>query len=115
MQSIRETDGNFYSYNSFKTSRSHELQESKFPFVSRTEFIRSKLSNLSVHVSGVSLSGGGVKVSGRRGGWGPVSTAAAGMGAGSCRAILYSSPATNKTNHRSQRPAQPAQLPDQSV
>ena len=33
----------------------HELQlhESKFPFVSRIEFIRSKLSNFSAHVYGV--------------------------------------------------------------
>ena len=30
-----------------------ELYESKFLFVSRIEFIRSKLSNFSVHVSGV--------------------------------------------------------------
>ena len=32
----------------------HELHESKFPFVSLIEFIRSKLSNFSAHVSGVS-------------------------------------------------------------
>ena len=32
----------------------HELRESKFPFVSRIEFFRSKLSNLSAHVSGIS-------------------------------------------------------------
>ena len=31
----------------------HELHESKFPFVSRIEFIRSKLSNFSAHVYGV--------------------------------------------------------------
>ena len=31
----------------------HELHESKFPFVSRIEFIRSKLSNFSVHVYGI--------------------------------------------------------------
>ena len=35
------------------TTRSHELHESKFPFVSRIEFIRSKLSNFSAHVYGV--------------------------------------------------------------
>ena len=35
------------------TSRLHELHESKFSFVSRIEFIRSKLSNFSAHVSGV--------------------------------------------------------------
>ena len=34
------------------TSRLHELHESKFPFVSRIEFIRSKLSNFSAHVYG---------------------------------------------------------------
>ena len=32
---------------------SSELHESKFPSVSRIEFIRSKLSNFSAHVSGV--------------------------------------------------------------
>ena len=31
----------------------NELHESKFPFVSRIKFIRSKLSNFSAHVSGV--------------------------------------------------------------
>ena len=34
-------------------SRLHELHESKFPFVSRIEFIRSKLSNFSAHVYGI--------------------------------------------------------------
>ena len=34
-------------------SRFHELHESKFPFVSRIEFIRSKLSNFFAHVYGV--------------------------------------------------------------
>ena len=29
------------------------MYESKFPFVSRIEFIRSKLSNFSAHVSGL--------------------------------------------------------------
>ena len=33
-------------------SRLHELHESKPPFVSRIEFIRSKLKNFSAHVSG---------------------------------------------------------------
>ena len=44
-----------------RTSRLHELHESKFPFVSRIEFIRSKLSNFSAHVHGVivSMVGGG--------------------------------------------------------
>ena len=44
---MRETNENFNSRNSCKqlgTSRLHELDESKFPFVSRIEFIRSKLS-----------------------------------------------------------------------
>ena len=53
---IRETNGNFNSCNSCKRlvpSRLHELHESKFPFVSRIEFIRSKLSNFSAHVYGV--------------------------------------------------------------
>ena len=56
INSIRETNGNFDSCNSCKrlgTSRLHELHESKFPLVSRIEFIRSKLSNFSAHVSGV--------------------------------------------------------------
>ena len=56
---MRETNGNFDSCNSCKrlgTSRLHELHESKFPFVSRIEFIRSKLSNFSAHVSGVTVS-----------------------------------------------------------
>ena len=56
--SILETNGNFDSCNSCKrlgTSRLHELHESKFPFVSRIEFIRSKLSNFSAHVYGVNV------------------------------------------------------------
>ena len=32
------------------------MHESKFPFVSRIEFIHSKLSNFSAHVYGVSVS-----------------------------------------------------------
>ena len=55
INSIRETNGNFDSCNSCKRlvpSRLHELHESKFPFVSRIEFIRSKLSNVSAHVYG---------------------------------------------------------------
>ena len=43
---MRETNGNFDSCNSCKRlvpSRLQELHESKFPFVSRMEFIRSKL------------------------------------------------------------------------
>ena len=31
----------------------HELHEAKYPFVSRIELIRSKLSIFSAHVSGV--------------------------------------------------------------
>ena len=57
MNSIRETNGNFHSCNSCKRlvpSRLHELHESKFPFVSRIKYIRSKLSNFSAHVSDVS-------------------------------------------------------------
>ena len=53
INSIRETSENFDSCNSCKRlgiSRLHELHESKIPFVSRTEFIRSKLSNFSAHV-----------------------------------------------------------------
>ena len=58
INSIRETTGNFDSCNSCKrlvASRLHELHESKFQVVSRIEFIRSKLSYCSVHVSGVSV------------------------------------------------------------
>ena len=54
--SILETNGNFNSCNSCKRlvpSRLHEYHELKFPFVSRIEFIRSKPSNCSAHVSGV--------------------------------------------------------------
>ena len=35
-----------------ETSRLHELHESKFLFVTRIEFIRSKLSNFSAHLFG---------------------------------------------------------------
>ena len=52
---MRETNGNFDSCNSCKRlvpSRLHELLESKFPFATRIEFIRSKLSNFSAHVNG---------------------------------------------------------------
>ena len=38
-------------------SRLHEFHESKFPFVSRLEFICSKLSNVSAPVSGGQSSG----------------------------------------------------------
>ena len=54
---MRETSGSFDSRNSCKrlgTSRLHELHESKLPFCSRIEFIRSKLSNFFAHVSGAS-------------------------------------------------------------
>ena len=47
INSIRETNGNFdpcNSCNRLVPSRLHELHESKFPFVSRIEFICSKLS-----------------------------------------------------------------------
>ena len=55
---MRETNISFDSYNSCErlgTSRLHELHESKLLFVSRIEFIRTKLSNFSVYVSGVSV------------------------------------------------------------
>ena len=58
INSIRVTNGNFDSCKSCKrlgTSRLHELHESKFPFVARTEIIRSKLSNFSSHISGVAV------------------------------------------------------------
>ena len=42
----------------------HELPESKFPFVSRIEFILSNLSNLSAHVSGVTGSTRGRRLPG---------------------------------------------------
>ena len=57
INSIRETNENVYSWNSRKrlgTSRLCELHESKFPFVSHIEFIRSKLPHFSAHVTGVS-------------------------------------------------------------
>ena len=54
--SMRATSENFDSCNScklLKTSCLHELHESNFSFVSRIEFIHSKLSFSSAHVSGV--------------------------------------------------------------
>ena len=57
INSIRETNGNFDSCKSCKRlvlNRLHELHESKLSFVSRIEFIRSKLSNFSAHVYGAS-------------------------------------------------------------
>ena len=53
MNSIRETNGSFDSCKRLVPTRLHELHESKLPFVSRIEFIPSKLSNFSTHVSGV--------------------------------------------------------------
>ena len=56
INSMRETDRSFDACNRPKrlgTGRLHELHESKHPFVSRIEFIHSKLSNFSAHVSGV--------------------------------------------------------------
>ena len=61
INSIRKTNGNFDSRNSCKrlgTSRLHELHESKLPFDSRIEHIRSKLSNFSAHVSGATAPAG---------------------------------------------------------
>ena len=55
---MRETNGSFDSCNSCKrlvSSRLHELHKSNIPFVSRIEFIRSKLSNFSAHVCGVTV------------------------------------------------------------
>ena len=56
MNSIRETNGNFESCNSCKrlvpSRLFDELHESKFPFVSRIEFIRSKLSFFCSHIRG---------------------------------------------------------------
>ena len=57
VNSIRVTNEIFDSCNSCKrlgTSLLHELNESKFPFVTLIEFIRSKLSDFSAHVSRVS-------------------------------------------------------------
>ena len=59
INSIRVTNGNFDSSNSCERlvpSRLHELLKSKCPFVTRIEFIRSKLSNCSARVSGVAVS-----------------------------------------------------------
>ena len=52
------TNGNFDLCNSCKQlvpSCLHELNESKFPFVTRIEFIRSKFSKISAHVSGTTI------------------------------------------------------------
>ena len=52
---MRETNESFDSCKSCKRlvpTRLHDLHESKLSFVSRIEFIRSKLSNFSAHVSG---------------------------------------------------------------
>ena len=57
---MREANANFDSSNSCKrleASRLQELHESKFPFVSRIEFIRSKLSNFSAHHFGMHFAG----------------------------------------------------------
>ena len=65
--SIRETSGSFDSCNSCKqvgTSRLHELHESKPLFVSRIEFIRSKLSDFSAHVFGVTAPVRGIRQTG---------------------------------------------------
>ena len=58
INSMHETNENFDSYNSCKwlvLSRIHELHESKMSFVSRIEFIGSKLSKFSAHVSAVAV------------------------------------------------------------
>ena len=64
MRKTNENDDSCYSCKRLRTSCLHELHESKFSFVFRIEFIRSKLSNFSAHVSGVNdaspdLIGGG--------------------------------------------------------
>ena len=54
INSTSKTNGSFCLCNSGKRlapSRLRELYESKIPFVSRMEFIHSKLSILSAHVS----------------------------------------------------------------
>ena len=59
INSVCETNGSFDSCNSCKRlvpSRLHELHDSKLPFVSRIESIRSKLSIFSAHVSGITFS-----------------------------------------------------------
>ena len=48
------------------SSRLYELHESKFPFVLRIEFSRSKLSIFSAHVSGVTDAGSFSEVARRR-------------------------------------------------
>ena len=56
INSIRETNASFDPCSSCKrlvSSYLHELHVLKISVVSRIEFIRSKLSNLSAHVSGV--------------------------------------------------------------
>ena len=58
MGSMREAGGGFGSCGSCKRlvpSRLHESHGSKFSFVSRIEFVRSKFSNFSAHVSGVTV------------------------------------------------------------
>ena len=58
INSIRETHVKKHVKKTCKRlvpSRLHELHESKFPFVSRIEFIRSTLLNLSAHVYGVPI------------------------------------------------------------
>ena len=54
---MQETNRSFDSRNLCKRlvpSRLHKLRQSKLPFVSRIDFIRSKLSIFSAHISGVS-------------------------------------------------------------
>ena len=57
INSIRVTNGNFDSCKSCKWLVPSSLNELKFPFVKRIEFIRSKLPNFSAHVSGVTDGG----------------------------------------------------------
>ena len=64
INSIHVINGNFDSCNSCKrlgTSRLHDLHESKFPFITRIEFISTKFSIFSAHVSEVSRTAVGAR------------------------------------------------------
>ena len=54
---MSETNVNFDSCKRLVPSRLLELHELQFPLVSRIEFIRSKFSIFSVHVSGATVFG----------------------------------------------------------
>ena len=85
INSIRATNENFDSCNlctRLVLSRLHKLHESKFSFVTRIEFIRSKLSNFSARVSGVTNDRHRPAVSVRTADW--ITYGCGGPGAGSC-------------------------------